>query len=65
MEIEINKYDEYVQIVYDGYEGAFDKYRLVHEMTKELKVAALLEGRWVDFKINVRFRRGGKTSQDL
>lgn len=35
------------------------------EMTKELKVAALLEGRWVDSKITVRFRRGGKTSQDL
>lgn len=39
--------------------------RRVSEMTKELKVAALLDGRWVDSNINVRFRRGGKTSQDL
>lgn len=36
MEIEINKYDDHVQIVEDGYKNAFSTYRLNSAMTKDL-----------------------------
>lgn len=36
MDVEINKYHGYVQIVIDGYKNAFSIYRLNSEMTKDL-----------------------------